>query len=118
MGELAAGKLRAAGDKPDPGAAAKAICDQALVAGSDDNLSCMIVLLGGGCEKEVREELAFVPGPFLLPCVGSFRKAYAAMAEHAGLTLADAVEMRYEEVQRLKKGGAAGAEFQAELTVF
>ena len=117
--------------------------------GSKDNLSCMIVLLGGGevlnsafssgscaakckdsqtrfsivncpasaCSKidlEVPgEKVEFIPGPFKAPENGAFRKAgdsdtelasfrrvrcckpckaYAAMAEHAGLTLSQALE--------------------------
>jgi len=90
---LAAEKLRAGGDKVDPGITAAAICRMALHRGSKDNLSCMIVLLGGGDAAGPATE--FLPGPFDAPGHAGFRKAYSTMAEHAGLTLGQALEMRY-----------------------
>jgi hypothetical protein len=96
--KLAAEELRTTGEKPDPGAAAAAVCKQALVAGSNDNLSCMIVLLEGA--DEASTAVTFQPGPFTLPRSGCYRRAYAAMAEHVGLSLAQAVEMRHREVQK------------------
>lgn len=98
--KLAAEELKrsAAAGEADPGAAAAAVCRKALETGSKDNLSCLVVLLGGGaCPGPERELL---PGPFDAPLNGAWRKAYQAMAEHAGLTLEEAVEMRYDAARR------------------
>jgi serine/threonine protein phosphatase PrpC len=94
--QLAAAELRK-GDRPDPGAAATSICNMALDKGSTDNLSCMIVLFGCGDIPGARSEL--LPGLFMTDA--TFRKAYAAMAEHAGLSLAQAIELRYDLVKQL-----------------
>ncbi|CAE7758119.1 unnamed protein product [Symbiodinium pilosum] len=61
--KLAAEKLKSAKGGPvDPAQAAVAVCKEALKCNSTDNLSCMIVLLGGG---EVPGEPAeFIPGLF------------------------------------------------------
>lgn len=104
--KLVADELRKTGDKLDPGKAAAAVCRKALASGSNDNLSCLVVLLGSG--GEACTEVTFEPGPFTLPTHGSFRKAYAASAEHAGLSLAQALEMRFTTAARLKTTAAAG----------
>lgn len=100
------------GGSPDPGLAAAAVCREALRCGSKDNLSCMIVLLGGG--EIVGAEKELLPGPFEAPDHAGFRKAYTAMAEHAGLSLEQAIEMRYdtakEELKKLQQAGAGEAE--------
>lgn len=105
---LVAECLRNGGPCPDPGEAAAAVCRKALKAGSKDNLSCMVVLLG---QDSIPEEAvaasqesaalgwALLPGPFDAPEHPGFRKAYSAMAEHAGLNLAQAVELRHSTVQ-------------------
>jgi len=142
---LAADALRGS-DDADPALACEAVCRQALRMGSKDNLSCMIVLLGGdgtdrastddaakgstGCTKQ-REQLELLPGPFDAPTHTGFRKAYGAMAGHAGLTLAQAVEMRYDVVraaldklpqasdeQPEESDGSAAAALRAELEPF
>lgn len=99
---LAAEKLRSS-PTHDPGQAATAVVREALRQGSKDNLSCMIVLFGG--EKEERQaETEFLAGPFSSPDHVGFKKAYESMADHAGRTLAEAVEMRYDLVrEKLKK---------------
>lgn len=102
--ELAAQKLREK-DPPDPADAACAVCRMALDRGSKDNLSCMIVLLGGG--EIPGPELTLLPGPFECPAQQQFRKAYEYMAKHANLTLAEAVSRRYDlakEELRLAQG--------------
>jgi serine/threonine protein phosphatase PrpC len=82
----------------DPGAAAAAVCRQALKCGSKDNLSCMVVMLGGG---EVHgAETQWMPGPFTAPSHSGFRQAYAGMAGRAELTLARAVELRYDAARQ------------------
>jgi len=90
--KLAAEELR---KSPDPGAAATAVCRKALEQGSMDNLSCMIVLFGSG--EVTPAGVKLLPGPFVTDA--NFRKPYAAMAEHAGLSLAQALELRYDSLQ-------------------
>mmetsp|Transcript_104955 Transcript_104955/g.185400 ORF Transcript_104955/g.185400 Transcript_104955/m.185400 type:complete len:622 (-) Transcript_104955:128-1993(-) len=115
--KLAAEGLRNSGAKSDPGSVAATVCHKALQSGSKDNLSCMIVQLGGG---PLSPETALLPGRFEEPTHGQFRKAYQVMAEHAGLTLAQAVEMRYDiacrdRVTALAKCEGGGTEDSMEL---
>lgn len=99
--KLVASELQSQGDTVDPSLVAAAVCRKAIECGSQDNLSCMIVLFGG---KEVlTPHVSLLPGPFDAPDDDAFRKAYAAMAEHAGLTLAQAVEMRYDSAHDAKQ---------------
>lgn len=108
--KLASEQLWKKGNKQvDPGAAAAAVCRRALERGSRDNLSVMILMLGGG--EVPGEKCEFLAGP--LDSVGDagFRTAYAAMAEHAGLTLAQAAELRHGYLQKmLAEPGRAAAE--------
>jgi len=112
--QLAAEELRK-GDRPDPGAAATSICNMALDKGSTDNLSCMIVLFGAGEIPGAKSEL--LPGQFMTDA--TFRKAYAAMAEHAGLSLAQAIELRYDLVLQLLTNPAADlSDLQEEMELY
>ncbi|CAE8596150.1 unnamed protein product, partial [Polarella glacialis] len=86
-----------------------------------DNLSCMIVTFGAG--KDVDNKKGFIPGPFDAPTHGGFRKAYAAMADRAGLTLEAAVEQRYDaarktRVESVMNGQDDMAELRAEISNF
>jgi len=99
---LAAEELR---KSSDPGAAATAVCKMALEKGSMDNLSCMIVLFGGA---EPRTEIKLMPGPFVTEV--NFKNPYATMAGHAGLSLGQALEMRYDLLkQELAEASARDA---------
>lgn len=91
---------RLSGGEVDPGAAAAAVCKKALDMGSRDNLSCMIVLLGGG--DLAGEEDEFIPGPVDALGEKVFWNAYAGFAEHAGRSMAEAVELRYRALQRMR----------------
>merc|ERR1719329_507126 len=95
---LIAEELRKDGEKPDLAKAAVATCRQALKAGSMDNLSCMIVTFAGDAVSSPALEL--LPGPFESPSHAGFRKAYEAMAAHAGLSLAQAVELRHDAAKK------------------
>mmetsp|Transcript_79755 Transcript_79755/g.247353 ORF Transcript_79755/g.247353 Transcript_79755/m.247353 type:complete len:476 (+) Transcript_79755:85-1512(+) len=114
VASLVAERLRAC---PDPGEAAAAVCRKALEAGSKDNLSCMVVLLGedtrsdeDAASQRTRSSLELVPGPFDSPGHAGFRKAYEAMASHAELSLAQAVELRFGAAQdALRQAEAGGA---------
>lgn len=81
-------------DTNDPGAAAKAVCHEAIKQESADNISCMVVLLEGSSEQLNSAE--FEPGSILTLGHKGYRDAYTAMAEKAGYSLAQAVDKRYQ----------------------
>lgn len=115
--KLAAEQLNLAsgGHGADLGSTAAAICREAVRCGSKDNVSCMIVMLGGGEVPGAAKEL--LPGPFDAHEHHGFRKAYAAMAEHAGLSLPQAIAARHDyarsELQRLEQAKVANAAMAA-----
>jgi len=80
----------------DPGAAAEAVCFKALETNSKDNISVMIVLLKGA-ERDLKD-VTFKPGPLTSINHAGFMEAYEYMAKKAGLTLAQAAEMRYDMI--------------------
>eukprot|EP00812_Abedinium_dasypus_P014800 NODE_835_length_1348_cov_123.146172.p1 GENE.NODE_835_length_1348_cov_123.146172~~NODE_835_length_1348_cov_123.146172.p1 ORF type:complete len:334 (+),score=87.89 NODE_835_length_1348_cov_123.146172:3-1004(+) len=92
--KLAAQKLRS--DR-DPGSAARAVCNEALRCNSKDNLSCMIVLFDEGDPEAMLE---FWPGPFERPSDKAYCKAYEAMAQHASLSLPEALVLRYDNTEK------------------
>lgn len=110
--KLIADNLRADENKVDPASAAAAVCRAALESGSKDNLSCMIVLFGGGEVPGPKQ--ALLSGPFDAPEDGAFRKAYEAMAKHAGLSLAQAVELRYDDVRKERMEKVASSSTDAD----
>jgi len=119
--KLAAEKLQIGEGQPvDPAQAAIAVCHEAIKCGSKDNLSCMIVLLGGG--DVPGEPVEFIPGPFEAPENAAFRKAYASMAEHAGITLPQALEKRYcnceKQLATSEDETEAAKELAAELSQY
>eukprot|EP00927_Polykrikos_kofoidii_P066602 TRINITY_DN6216_c1_g1_i3.p1 TRINITY_DN6216_c1_g1~~TRINITY_DN6216_c1_g1_i3.p1 ORF type:complete len:554 (+),score=142.94 TRINITY_DN6216_c1_g1_i3:155-1663(+) len=80
----------------DPGAAARAVCHKAVERESKDNITCMIVLLSGSDSETATVD--FYPSTISHLGNKNFRSAYEAMATRAGLTLAEAVEARYESL--------------------
>lgn len=98
--KLAADKLKSTGD---PAAASVEVCFEAIKCGSKDNLSCMIVLLGGGefsgLSLDNPAKMELLPGPFAAPQHANFKKAYTAMATHAGKNCPASMELRYNAVQ-------------------
>mmetsp|Transcript_129647 Transcript_129647/g.276553 ORF Transcript_129647/g.276553 Transcript_129647/m.276553 type:complete len:627 (+) Transcript_129647:85-1965(+) len=105
--KLAAQGLRTGGADPDPGRVAASIVRKALQSGSQDNISCMIVLFNHGEGKGHEAELQ--PGPFQASHHAGFRAAYAAMADRADLSLEQAVEMRYEIARKMRAHRGLGA---------
>lgn len=85
----------------DPGSAAAAVCQRALETRSRDNITVMVVLNDGGVAPG--QDIEFTPGPLASLSNNSFMLAWGAMASRAGLTMASAVEQRYELVQTLLK---------------
>jgi len=109
--QLAAAVLK---ETNDPGQASRVICHKAVEMNSKDNITCMIVMLYGTAEQP--RSCEFNPGP-LAADNKPFLEAYAAMAEKAGLTLGQAIEMRYDELQAKfeSTGPAERAQIQAEI---
>jgi len=87
----------------DPGLAAKAVCQKAIESGSRDNVTCMLVLLTGSGQEPLQKSADFVPGPLSAASLEhkGFMTAYEGMAKRAGMTLAQAVELRYETVSEM-----------------
>jgi protein phosphatase len=98
--ELVAEKLK---EHDDPGAAATAVVHRAVNRGSKDNVTCMILLLQGS--GDVTKTKVLNPGS-IYTTDKTFMKCYEAMASRANKTLAEAVEMRYDQIQEgsLPKG--------------
>lgn len=107
-------------ERPDAGEAAVAVCRRALERGSMDNLSCMIVLLNGAAVQN--PGIVLLPGPVSNETLvhETWRKAYASMAEHAGFSLAEALEMRYDKILKDRDvlGSTDPPQFKGELGVF
>eukprot|EP00929_Paragymnodinium_shiwhaense_P045851 TRINITY_DN2337_c0_g2_i1.p1 TRINITY_DN2337_c0_g2~~TRINITY_DN2337_c0_g2_i1.p1 ORF type:complete len:668 (+),score=146.88 TRINITY_DN2337_c0_g2_i1:74-2077(+) len=105
--------------KADPGAAAIAVCREALRCGSKDNLSCMIVLFGSNGSEPSPMKKALMPGSLKHLDNEDYREAYAAMARHAGMDIIAAIEMRHDELRKEKAerlpGGAVDQEMEKEL---
>jgi protein phosphatase len=111
---------------------ANKVCVEAIVRGSKDNISCMIVQFGdgtgfgSGAATSPSSPVAaatssspvtnvnslpgkdFIPGPFSLPGNSQFRRAYFEMARKAGYTPAQALEKRWAQMEA-KKADAAGS---------
>lgn len=81
----------------DAGTVARLVCHKAIERDSKDNITCMIVLLTDASEPDKRVE--FVPGPIARLGHKGFKTAYEAMAQKAGLSLAQACARRYELIQ-------------------
>lgn len=94
--EVVQDAARSLRETDDPGAAAEFVIRKALERNSKDNITCMIIQFTG--PDAAKKEHRFNPGP-LGSADETFIAAYKSMAERAGLTLAQAVEMRYEKVQ-------------------
>lgn len=92
---FAAEKL-SSGGVVDPGKTATAVIREALKSGSKDNLSCMVVLLGGG--ELTWPEQEFFPGPFEAPDHQGFQTAYTKMASHGNCTLRQALALRHGNI--------------------
>jgi protein phosphatase len=81
----------------DYGVVAARICDQAIRRGSKDNVSCMIVQFTNGLPMvQQHGERGFLPGPPFPKQHSSSRQAYGRMASLVNLSLAEALQMRYE----------------------
>ena len=87
---------------------------QAVEMNSKDNITCMIVLMGGGGQVGMTTD--FTPGSLSTQNHVGFLKAYAAQAEKVNLSLGKAAELRYELVQEKLASPNLTAENRAALT--
>jgi len=114
----------------DAAKASEAVCHRAVETESKDNISCMIILLGGadaagdssanaiamGKQRESRNTFStgsprtitlgkqrdYQPGSLMGSNNSSFVKAYVAMCERGGVSFAESVERRYALLQARK----------------
>ena len=117
----------------DAAKASEAVCLKAIEAGSKDNISCMIVLMGGGKEATPRavgnggkalkdpqvntKSVQLTPGS-LLGCKNSnFVKAYSAMCDRGGVPFAKAAEQRYATLVGRKRTVEAKPDDEEELAL-
>jgi protein phosphatase len=118
--ELAARVLKETGG--DAAAAAEAVCYRAVETDSKDNISCMIVLLGGaevgGSPIGQGKQVKFNPGCMLGCDNAGFLKAYLAMCARGGTSLAEAAETRYTLLIERKGSAGEDADDAAELALF
>jgi len=96
--QLAAKVLKETGG--DAAKASEAVCFRAVETGSKDNISCMIVLMGGAASAgsapiRMGVQREFNAGSLIGCDKSSFVKAYIAMCARGGVTLAEAAEMRH-----------------------
>lgn len=81
------------------------VVDQAIRRGSKDNITCMCVHLGDGSETvEKLGRVGFVPGPPYPRTHETSRTCYSKMAQLAGLSTAEALELRYNLLQHFLEG--------------
>lgn len=88
----------------DLGAVARHICLRSVKKNSKDNVSCMVVVFDQDASREEKTRVDFIPGPVPENPNQGWFDCYKAMAERAGKTQAEALEMRYERVQGLVAG--------------
>jgi protein phosphatase len=101
-----ANDLMAAGEK-DLAVISNKVCVEAIVRGSKDNISCMIIQFCTdgkefGAASSGLPAKEFVPGPLSLPGNSSFRRAYFDMAKKSGYSPAAALEKRWEQLEAKK----------------
>lgn len=80
------------------GETARGVVKRALEEGSQDNITCMVVRLDGDTWEQ--KNVTFHPEVVTWLTVEVYRRPFEAMAARASLSLAQAVEIRYEELQR------------------
>lgn len=86
----------------DYGVIGARVVDQAVRRGSKDNISCMVVHFADGTTHvSAHGASSFVPGAPFPKTHEASRTAYSRMAQLAGVTLAEALQMRYELYQAM-----------------
>eukprot|EP00760_Papus_ankaliazontas_P017479 PhM_4_TR1727/c1_g1_i1/m.30574/K04461/PPM1B, PP2CB; protein phosphatase 1B len=95
--EFAAAELK---KNDDLAAVCSLVCDEAMLRGSKDNISCMIVKCCDGnpfTAKYPAHEC--IPGPFSAPSSGAFVTAYKKMLAAGNMSLNDALAHRYAYIK-------------------
>lgn len=72
------------------------VCEEAVSRGSRDNISCMIVQFTDGADMAAKPAVVTVPGPFNAPRSNAFVKMYKEMAIKGGMSIEEALEIRYD----------------------
>lgn len=90
----------------DAAKASEKVIQRAIEAGSKDNISCMIILLGnahmGPGRIGMGKTVEFNPGCLIGCGDANFLKAYKVMCERGGVTLGGAAEKRHRVLARRK----------------
>lgn len=74
------------------------VCAEAIVRGSRDNISCMVVQFVDGTDYgKMKEHVTVVPGPFNAKSA-PFMKMYKEMAAKGGMEVGRALEIRYDQI--------------------
>lgn len=73
------------------------VCEEAVSRGSRDNISCMVVQFTDGSDMAAMPHVVTVPGPFNAPRSAAFTKMYKEMAVKGGMTIEQALAIRYDE---------------------
>lgn len=100
----------------DAGKACAAVCHRAVETNSKDNVSCMIVMLGGpGSPLEsafngagtlpMGKATEYLPGSLIACDDSGYLKAYVAMCDRAGMSFAETVELRHKMLLARQPGG-------------
>eukprot|EP00929_Paragymnodinium_shiwhaense_P101978 TRINITY_DN6517_c0_g1_i4.p1 TRINITY_DN6517_c0_g1~~TRINITY_DN6517_c0_g1_i4.p1 ORF type:complete len:466 (+),score=87.10 TRINITY_DN6517_c0_g1_i4:125-1522(+) len=100
----------------DAGAVACTVVQAALQQGARDNLTCAVLTFDAPASSLPKREVAFFPGPMYEPRSEAFQKAYAGIAKKAGVTLAEAAERRYDDLQAELEAQEQVASFSNFLT--
>ena len=111
----------------DAAKAAEAVCKRAIETESKDNISCMIVLLGGVEASNPRArapppimmgtQREFIAGPLTGIQDGGFVKAYVAMCSRGGVSFAEAAESRHALLSGRRGTAGAMEDDEAELAL-
>lgn len=90
------------------------VCEEAIIRGSRDNISCVIVQFQDGSDyASLSEHLEVIPGPFNAPKNYVFRRVYATMATKGGTSIEAVLEKRYDTLLALPSTDAVREELEA-----
>ena len=108
----------------DAAKAAEAVCFRAVETESKDNISCMIVLLGGAPAEGAAAPIVmgkareFKAGPLLGSGDAGFVKAYVAMCGRGGVSFAAAAQQRHATLVARRGTPQAQGDDEDELAMF
>lgn len=94
------------------------VCEEAIVRGSRDNISCVIVQFANGLDYSGEPHLNLVPGAFDCPSSANFRKVYEMMAKKGHSTIGAVLEKRYDILLAKKASNSLSRDEEDELNGF